>query len=439
MKKVLVLGAGYVAKPLVEYLLKTGFNVVVASRTLSKAESLVGNNEAGKAIELNVNDDKKLDELVNDSELVVSLLPYTYHVKVAKICIKHSKHLITTSYVSEEMKNLDNMAKTADVLLLNEIGLDPGIDHMSAMKIIDEARQRYGKVVSFASYCGGLPAFQSNNNPFGYKFSWSPRGVVMAGKNNGQFLKDSRVVFIPAKDLFKNYRIIEIEGLGTFEAYTNRNSLPYREIYGLYDTETLFRGTLRNIGWCYTMDKARELGLFDDSKREDLNGLTYRELVEKLIGVCGCDDILLETAYFLGIEPWSPVIKRFLWLGLFEDKPLPSEDNVMDMFCHLLKQKLTADKDDLDLIVLYHEFIIKYGNKKEFVTSTLIVEGTPVYSAMSRTVSLPAAIACRLILEGKIKERGVHIPVKPDIYMPVLDELARLGIECVERRIELKD
>jgi len=434
MKKVLVLGAGLVSKPLVVYLLKKGFQVNVASRTLSKAEALVKGFDNGNSQSLNVNNQQQLKNLIADSDIVISLVPYTHHVQIAKICIDLKKHLITTSYVSAAMRELNDAAINAGILILNEIGLDPGIDHMSAMRIIDDVHKRGGKVVSFQSYCGGLPALQNNNLPLGYKFSWSPRGVVMAGKNNGQFLEDGNVVFIPSKDLFKNYVIIDIEGFGSLEAYTNRDALPYKELYGLKDAHTVFRGTLRNNGWCYAMKKAQHLGLFDDAERHDLKGLTYRQMVAKLIGSNTSDNLIAKTARFLHIDNYSTVIKNFQWLGLFSDNPVPDETNVMDIFCTLLQEKLVMGENELDLIILYHRFIAEFAGKEELITSTLIDTGIPNGdSAMSRTVSLPAAIATALILENKIKMTGVQIPVQPEIYNPVLDELARLDIECVEK------
>jgi saccharopine dehydrogenase-like NADP-dependent oxidoreductase len=434
MKKVLVLGAGLVSKPLVGYLLEKGFNVKVASRTVSKAEALVKGFENGQADSLNVDNQEQLHNLIQNTDIVISLVPYTHHVQIAKICIELKKHLVTTSYVSAAMQDLDEAAQKAGILILNEIGLDPGIDHMSAMRIIHDVEKRQGKVLSFQSYCGGLPALQYNNLPFGYKFSWSPRGVVMAGKNNGQFLEDGKVIFIPSKDLFKNYVIIDIDGLGSLEAYTNRDALPYKKLYGLHDAHTVFRGTLRNIGWCYAMKKAQELGLFDDAERQDLIGISYKQLVGKLIGTEEYDNIISDTARFLNLETHSTVIKNFKWSGLFDDDPVSDENNVMDIFCVLLQKKLVMDKNELDMIVLYHRFIAEFDGKEKLITSTLIDNGIPNGdSAMSRTVSLPAAIVTALILDRKIDMTGVHIPVQPEIYNPVLDELARLNIECVEK------
>jgi saccharopine dehydrogenase-like NADP-dependent oxidoreductase len=438
MKNVLVLGAGLVSRPLVHYLLKKGYQVTVASRTVSKADALIKGFSNGRARPLNVNDSDLLAQLISDCDLVISLVPYTYHVQIAEFCLKYKKHMVTTSYVSKAMQELHQDALDNGITILNEIGLDPGIDHMSAMKIIHYVESEGGKVISFRSYCGGLPALEDNTFPFGYKFSWSPRGVVMAGKNSGQYLEDGKIIYIPSRELFKYYKIIDIEGIGSLEAYTNRDALPYKEIYGLKHAKTVFRGTLRNVGWCYPMQKAQELGLFDDAPREDLKNCTYRDMMLKLIGLNETTDIIEDTANFLKVEKHATVMKKFEWLGLFDDKPLPAENNVMDMFGTLLKEKLGMGEDDLDLIVLDHEFITQHKNKLEFITSTLIEKGIPKGdSAMSRTVSLPAAIATHMILKGEIALPGVHIPVQAQIYNPVLQELESMGLKFIERTRKL--
>jgi len=438
MKNVLVLGAGLVSRPLVEYLLKKKFQVKVASRTVSKAQALIKGFSNGTAEALNVDDEEHLENLIRDCDLAISLVPYTYHVQIAELCIKYHKQMVTTSYVSPAMRALDGEARKAGICILNEIGLDPGIDHMSAMKIINQVEKDRGKVVSFRSYCGGLPALTSNTSPFGYKFSWSPRGVVMAGKNSGQYLENNQVIFIPGQDLFKHYKILDIEGVGSFEAYTNRDALPYKDLYGLGDAHTIFRGTLRNIGWCYTMKKARELGLFNDESRADLKGLTYNQLMLKLIGQEDSYDLIEDTAFFLATDKHDTVIKKLEWLGLFSDEPLPEQNNVMDVFSSLLQKKLAMEKDDLDLIVLYHDFIAQYKGYKERITSTLVDTGIPNGdTAMSRTVSLPAAIAAGLILTGKIRITGVHIPVIAEIYDPVMKELEQMGVNFKEKSSRL--
>ncbi|MEO0115444.1 MAG: saccharopine dehydrogenase C-terminal domain-containing protein, partial [candidate division WOR-3 bacterium] len=244
-KKILVLGAGLVARPLVDYLLKqSDFFVTVASRTASKAEKLIASHPRGKALEVNVSEPTVLANLIVETDLVISLVPYTFHPIVAQACIQYKKPMITTSYVGDAMRSLDQEAKAAGIIILNEIGLDPGIDHMSAMKIIHRVKNRGGRVISFYSYCGGLPAPEANNNPFGYKFSWSPKGVLLAGKNSARYLKDGKEIFIPGPELFSHYWVVEIEGLGKFEAYPNRDSLPYIELYGLVGISSMCRGTL---------------------------------------------------------------------------------------------------------------------------------------------------------------------------------------------------
>jgi saccharopine dehydrogenase-like NADP-dependent oxidoreductase len=302
MKKILILGAGLVSRPMVRYLLDVpDFEVTVASRTVSKAQELVGAHQRGRALALNVDDDAALGRLVSESDLAVSLLPYTYHVKVANHCLKHRKPLVTTSYVSDAMRALDGQAKAAGVILLNEIGLDPGIDHMSAMKIIHDVQKAGGKVASFMSYCGGLPAPEANDNPLGYKFSWSPKGVVMAGRNDARYLKDGKEVFIPGPELFGNRWPLKVADGYEFEAYPNRNSLPYIETYGLKGVGTMLRGTLRNPGWCATLKAIADLGVLkDDSVKTGIAGLSPAGWLRGYVPGSGA--LRKDTAAKLGLQ-----------------------------------------------------------------------------------------------------------------------------------------
>jgi len=436
MRNVLVLGAGLVTRPLVDYLLDKGFKLTVASRTVSKAEALVGDHSNGVALGLNVKDDAALEHLVTESDLVISLLPYTYHVKVAKLCIKHLKHFVSTSYVSQEMTSLDGPAKDAGVVLLNEIGLDPGIDHMSAMKIIDYVHGSGGKVKHFRSYCGGLPAPEANDNPYGYKFSWSPIGVLLAGTNDARFKEDGKIVEIPGAELFDHYKLLTVEGLGEFEGYANRDSVPYIETYGIPETETMFRGTYRNVGWCPTLKAIADLGFFDKEER-DYAGMTLADYALSYIG--GTGKLKADTAAKLGIDAEDEIIGRIEWLGLFSDEPVPIEEgNSLEVLAALMNEKMSYRPGERDMIVLTHEFIAELPDGEKRITSTLIDYGIPDGdSAMARTVSLPAAIGARMILDGKITRPGVSIPVSADIYEPVLAELEELGIECVEKEEDL--
>jgi saccharopine dehydrogenase (NADP+, L-glutamate forming)/spermidine synthase len=440
MKKILILGAGLVAKPLVRYLLdQPDYEVEVASRTVSKAVKLIDNHPQGTASELNLKDEEGLKEKIAQSDVVISMVPYSFHPKVAKYCIDYKKNMVTTSYVSEVMKNLDAEAKKAGILILNEVGLDPGIDHMEAMRIIHEVEENEGEIQSFISYCGGLPAPEANTNPFGYKFSWSPIGVLLAGKNSAQYLKNGEQIFIPDKDLFSHYSLISIEGLGEFEGYANRNSLPYIQLYSIPSTKTMLRGTLRNKGWCPTLKKIVDLGLLDEGK-EDWSGLTYKDFLYKLMNDPAEKDIKKALSNYLGIEESSDIISRFEWLDLLSDNPLPlTKGSALDILGAKMLEKLQYEEGERDMIILQHQFIASYpGDKKEKITSTLTDFGIPHGdTSMARTVGLPAAISTRLILEGKIQITGVHIPVVPEIYAPILQELKELGISFKEKREDI--
>jgi len=434
MKQILCLGAGLVARPYIQYLSDNNYHVIVASRTISKAQRLIRGCDNAEAIAFNIaKDDVLLEELTRKADLVCSLLPYTFHVKAAKVAIKHKKHFCTTSYISNEMKALENDAKKAGVLLLNECGVDPGIDHMSAMKIIDEVHSNNGKIMSFTSFTGGLPAPDANNNPFGYKLSWSPRGVLLAGRNDAHFLRNGKQVKIPGPELFENYEIMEVPGIGKFEGYPNRDSLSYIEIYNIPETKTMLRGTFRNIGWCSTLDKIADLGLLDIEERS-IEGMTYADLLRQLVSVTG-SDIKTAVAKYCNIESDNPIITRLEWLGLFEEKLIPSGINtILDALCHLFEEKLQYAPGERDMIVMHHEFIVDYPNKKQKITSTLIDYGIPNGdSSMSRTVALPVAIASKMILDGKITLTGIHRPIVPEIYEPILNELEMLNIKMDER------
>ncbi|MHA1958840.1 MAG: saccharopine dehydrogenase C-terminal domain-containing protein [Candidatus Thorarchaeota archaeon] len=437
MKRVLCLGAGLVARPYVQYLCNHGYHVTVATRTKSKADTLIAGCENAEAIVFNIKDDDTLlDELTAKSDIICSLLPYTYHVKAAKVAIKHKRPFCTTSYISEEMMSLDEDAKKAGVLLLNECGVDPGIDHMSAMKIIDEIHHNGGKVISFTSFTGGLPAPESNDNPFGYKLSWSPRGVLLAGRNDAHFLRDGNKVVIPGPELFNNYEIMDVPGMGKFEGYPNRDSLSFIDTYNIPETQTMLRGTFRNLGWCDTLKKIADLGLLDITE-QNLDGMTYSKLMKQLTSSEG--DVKEVTASTINLQKDDPIISRLEWLGLFTDEEVPSVSTYLDALCHLFESKLQYAEGERDMIVMHHEFVAEYPEKSEKITSTLIDYGIPNGdSSMSRTVALPVAIASRMILEGSINITGVHRPTIPELYDPILDELQTLGISLEEHTIPLQ-
>jgi saccharopine dehydrogenase (NADP+, L-glutamate forming)/spermidine synthase len=446
MKKVLIFGAGMVAGPPVKYLLKRNFQVTVASRTVAKAEVLLNNHQNGvaKAFDITVATDDDLDTLIKDCDLAVSLLPYTYHVKVAKSCLKYKKHMVTTSYVSPEMQSLDNEAKNAEITILNEIGVDPGIDHMSAQKIIDNIHAQNGEIISFTSYTGGLPAPDANNNPWGYKLSWSPRGVILAGRNAAKYLEEAKVVNIPGEDLFDHYRPFPVnekgpgddEELGMLEGYPNRNSIePYIEVYKIPEAKTMIRGTLRNPGWCRTMKKIADVGYLEIGEFEFPSGFTYGQLTNKLMQKPFDSDTRKNLMNKFDIQENDDIIRRFEWMGLLGDDQLPKlKISPLDALCHQFEEHLQYDKGERDMLVMVHQFTYKLPSGEEKLTSTMIDYGIPNGdSSMSRTVGLPAAIGVRMILEDKIIDRGVLIPVKESIYEPILKELEHLNIGFKER------
>jgi len=440
MNKVLVLGAGMVARPLVRYLLdQPGFQVTVASRTICKADALVGGHPHGSTATLMADNTARLEALVAAHDLTVSLLPAPLHPVVAGLCIKRRKHMVTTSYVSPKMRELDRNARFAGVMVLNEIGVDPGIDHMSAMRIIDDARHRDGKVVRFKSYCGGLPAPESNDNPWGYKFSWSPRAVCTAGKNPARYRVDGQTVDIPGPELFADGRHgMEVEGVGYLEAYPNRDSTGYIDLYGLEGIKTMFRGTFRYPGWCETLKKVVALGLLDESPTTYPKGTTFAQFLHGFLRRPSPGGLRRQIAAQLELPESSAVLDRFEWLGLFSEEeihPTQTQTTPLDVLASRMLKKMSYREGERDMIVLCHDFLISYvGAADEHVTSTMIDFGqTDGDSSMSRTVSLPAAVAAKLILTRAVMLPGVHIPVVPEIYRPVLDELASMDIRCIER------
>ncbi|MGQ9801645.1 MAG: saccharopine dehydrogenase C-terminal domain-containing protein [Candidatus Saccharicenans sp.] len=438
MRKVCLLGAGLVAGPLIEYLLQLDkVELLVADIDLERARSLVKDHPRGRVYQLDLQNRPALVELVSGAEVVVSLVPYTFHPYVAEICLELGKHLVTASYVSPAMKALDSQARAKGLIFLNELGLDPGIDHMEAMRLIEAAHQAGGRVVSFISYCGGLPAPEASDNPFGYKFSWSPRGVLLAGRNEARYLLDGQEVVVPAEELFSHFKMIDIQGLGVFEGYPNRNSVSYLETYGISEARTMLRGTLRYPGWCRKMKKISELGLLDINERE-WRAQNYASFMREYLGIGEEVELRTAVANRLQLSPESDVIQSLDWLGLFsEQQRLPSRKiSPLDLLVALMVEKLKYREGERDMTILQHQITVDYpGRGRELVSSTLIDFGQPHgHSSMSRTVGLPVALGVKLILERRIGLRGVLTPTVREIYQPILAELEELGLAFKEER-----
>ena len=435
-KKVTIFGAGLVVKPMVDYLAEKGYEVTIASRTLSKAEKLAEPHPKVKAAQFLSDDETAMEKFVKESDLVVSLLPATLHVEVAKKCIKFNTNMVTTSYISPAMRELDQQAKDAGIIILNEIGVDPGIDHMSAMKIFHHVEKEGGKIVSFMSYCGGLPAPEANTNPLGYKFSWAPKGVLKAAGNGAKFMKDGKIIDIEGPELFNNYWFVDVEGAGTLEAYPNRNSLDYIDLYDLKDVKTMYRGTFRNVSHCNTWYIMSQMGFYkEDEIFDNLTGTVKEFILTKMFKTDKdkCLKELLMKEYNLPAE--SVILKKFEWLGFFDETPIPiTKGGAVDVLTAIMLDKMSYEEGERDLLVLHHKFVAEYPNKTQNITSTMIDYGIPNGdSSMARTVSLPAAIGVHMILQGEITVKGVYMPTLPDIYNPVLKELENLDIKVIER------
>ncbi|WP_319590975.1 saccharopine dehydrogenase C-terminal domain-containing protein [uncultured Draconibacterium sp.] len=430
--KVLLLGAGMVAKPLADYILDNQIELTIASRTLKKAEKLIRSRANGKALQWTIDDLNQLDELIATHDLTVSLLPYTHHVTVAKLCIKHKKNMVTTSYVSDEMKALDAAAKEAGIIILNEIGVDPGFDHMTAMRIIDKVHDKGGQVKEFYSLCGALAAPEETNNPFKYKFSWSPKGVIMAGNNGAKYLKGGEIVELPTEDLFKNPLKIDFPEVGEMEVYPNRDSLAYIDMYGLKDADTMYRGTFRYPDWCQIMDAMKTLGLFTYDK-QSFAGKTYKKIMARQLEVYPAN-IKEKAAERLRLSIDSPAVLAMEWLGLFSDYMVAmDEGSNFDMVTDLMLKKMMLPEGARDMVIMLHSFLVENADgSTEVVKSRLLDFATKEDTSIARTVGLPAAIGVKMILDEKINEKGVHIPVLKDIYEPILTELEKLGIAMKE-------
>lgn len=435
MKKVLILGAGMVAGPIIKFLLDKGYGVTVASNTTERAKFLINKDPKGNAVDWDANDENALDDMVKNHDIVVSLLPYAFHVMVAKKCILHKTNMVTTSYVKPEMKALDKEAKAAGIIIINECGLDPGIDHMSAKRIIDTVHGLGGSIEEFHSICGALPAPEiSEDNPFRYKFSWSPKGVVLAGNNDAKYLKKGKLVNVPTEKLFTDTFMQRVNTLEPLEVYPNRDSIPYIELYDIPETKTMYRGTFRYKGWCEALNNMKKLNLTQQTEH-DFSGFTYADLMAKMIDAKDAKNIKDKVAAYLSIEKESTSIKAMEFLGLFSDKKMNrKKDSTYEIVSDLMIEKMMLKPEERDMSVMLHVFLATYPDgRREVIKSKLIDFGIPEEeTSVARTVALPAACAVRMILEDEIHVKGVHIPVIPEIYNPILIELENHGIEMVE-------
>lgn len=444
MRKILVLGAGMSASTLIKYLLDNAkaenWFVKLGDYDLELAQSKLGGSTGGEAFQFNITDENQCSEEISKADIVVSMLPARFHHLAAEQCLKHKKNMVTASYVSEELKEMHDAAVDNDIIMLQEIGLDPGIDHMSAIKIINEIKADGGKITDFESFTGGLVAPESDDNPWGYKFTWNPRNVVLAAQGGAcKFLQEGKYKYIPYHKVFRRTEIIEIDGYGKFEGYANRDSLGYRELYNLQDVKTMYRGTFRRPGYCKAWDHFVQLGATDDSYTlENSENMTYREFINTFLPYHVSDSIEIKLRHFLHIpqdhiDEWE----RLEYLDIFSDKKVEVKNGTpAQILQHILEQKWTLSPDDKDMIVMWHKFVYEQdGQIKEKHSSMVCIGDDQISTSMSKTVGLPVAIATKLILNGVIKSKGVLIPTIKEIYEPVLKELTNFNIDFVEKDI----
>ena len=442
MKQVLVIGAGKSTGVLIEYLLSEAerhdWSIKVVDRSASAARRRVGDHSRGTAESLDACDGPQRDKLVSASDLVVSMLPAHLHGPVAQACLQFRKHLVSASYVSPEVHKLDAAAEREEITLLNEMGVDPGIDHMSAMSTLDGLRKRGARITAFETFTGGLVAPESDDNPWQYKFTWNPRNVVLAGQGGVKFKHNGRFKYIPYHKLFARYEPLSIPRHGDFEGYPNRDSLKYRQHYGLADVETIYRGTLRRPGFCRAWNCLVQLGLTDDTyELENIGSMTYRDFVNAHLWYDEAMSVELKVRAYLKLDLNSPSFDRLAWLGLFDDHPIGlSRGTPARVLQKLLEEKWALAPDDKDMIAMLHKIEYELDGQRFREQSSMVTLGNdPQRTAMARTVGLTTGIGAKLVLLGKITRRGVVIPTIPAVYEPALQELARHGI-AFESRVE---
>ncbi|MBL6593695.1 MAG: saccharopine dehydrogenase NADP-binding domain-containing protein [Flavobacteriales bacterium] len=440
MKKILVIGSGRSSTSLIKYLLDNSdlekWTVTVVDFNLKLAESKIGNHPNGFSYQLDANDDVIRKEYIKSSDVVISMLPAHMHFKVLKDSVDCGVHVITPSYITDEIKTLNENALKNKVLVLNELGLDPGIDHMSAKKLIDQVKAKGGDVKGFESYTGGLVAPESDDNPWNYKFTWNPRNVVLAGQGgSAKFIKEGKYKYIPYHKLFRRTEIIDVPGYGKFEGYPNRDSLKYRSIYELDDISTMYRGTLRKVGFCRAWNIFVQLGATDDSYIvEGSENMTNREFINSFLKFNTYDSVELKLRHYLRIEQDDYMWEKLVWLGIFEDKKIGLKDaSPAQILQKILQEKWTLSPQDKDMIVMWHRVTYTLDKiEKELISHMAYIGKDSNITAMSDTVGLPLGIATKMLLNGSIKTRGVVLPLDKQIYDPILKELKQYGIDFLE-------
>ena len=445
MRKILIIGAGRSASSLVKFLLdssdKENLKVIIADISIENANKLAQNHPNSKVLKLDIFNEVDRKREIKSADIVISMLPARFHMEVAKDCVEFEKSLVTASYISEELKALNDEVIGKGLVFMNEIGLDPGVDHMSAMQIIDRIKDQGGKMIMFESFTGGLVAPESDTNLWHYKFTWNPRNVVVAGQGGvAKFIQEGKYKYIPYNKLFRRTEFLEVENYGRFEALANRDSLKYREIYGLEDIKTLYRGTIRRVGFSRAWNIFVQLGMTDDSYiMEDSKNMSYREFTNSFLPYKPTDSVELKLRHCLKIDQDDIIWDKLLELDIFNPKKIVGlkDATPAQILQKILMESWTLEEEDKDMIVMYHKFGYELNGEKKQIESNMVVIGDDqTYTAMAKTVGLPVAIATLKILNGEIKTPGVQLPISKEVYEPILKELQSHGINFIEKEVE---
>ena len=437
MRNILIIGAGRSASSLIKYLLnkstQENLQITIGDLSLELAEKKTNNHPNAKAIALDIQNIKQRQAEIQKADIVISMLPAHMHIEVAKDCVIFKKNMVTASYISDAMQALDAEAQANNLIFMNEIGLDPGIDHMSAMKVINEIKDKGGKMLLFESFCGGLVAPESDSNLWNYKFTWAPRNVVLAGQGGAaKFIQEGRYKYIPYNKLFRRTEFLHIEGYGKFEGYSNRDSLKYKSVYGLDDVLTLYRGTIRRVGFSKAWNMFVQLGMTDDTYAiENSETMSYREFINSFLPYSATDSAEIKTRMQLGIEQDDIMWEKLLELDLFNSNKIVGLKNASpaQILEKILTDSWTLQPDDKDMIVMYHKFGYELNGVEKQIDSKMVCIGDDqTYTAMAKTVGLPVAMAALQILNGKIKTPGVQLPINKEVYEPILKELEEFGV-----------
>lgn len=444
MRKIVVIGAGKSTSFMLDYFLKKSeteqLQIIIVDQNPDGIPDTIKKHPACTFVVVDIFNEKDRIRILSEADIVISMLPARFHMTIAKDCLALNKHMVTASYVNDDMKTMDPEVKAAGLIFMNEIGLDPGIDHMSAMQIIDKIRDKGGKMLLFESFTGGLVAPESDTNKWNYKFTWNPRNVVVAGQGGtAKFIQEGTYKYIPYHKLFRRTEFMEIEGYGTFEAYANRDSLNYREAYGLHNALTLYRGTMRRVGFSKAWNMFVQLGMTDDSYTvENSEGMSFRAFTNLFLPYSPTDSVELKLRHYLKIDQDDSIWSKLLELDLFNPNKKIQLKNATpaQMLQKILEEQWTLAEEDKDMIVMYHKFGYEINGKKEQLDANMVVLGeNRTYTAMAKTVGLPVAIATLLILNGKISTPGVQIPIKKEMYEPILEELATYNVSFNEFKV----